>query len=181
MRICLILFLLALLPSTAAGSTLFDREEQTLWTLINEYRQVNGLPTVSINEQLMEAADWKSDDMAANDYLGHTDSLGRSSNQRMVAFGFDPAAATGENLVGLDEGTAQAAFDRMKASPEHRAVMLGEYVWVGVARIFSANSAHRLYWTVDFGGPSLDPPCICPPPEPCPSNFPSAFPATGRE
>jgi len=45
-----------------------DGEEQAFLTLINDYRQANGLGTLSFDSQLNNASEWMSGDMAANNY-----------------------------------------------------------------------------------------------------------------
>src|SRR3970040_2369474 len=60
-----------------------DSEEQAFLTLINNYRAQNGLGALSLNTQLNNAAEWMSNDMGANNYFSHTDSLGRHPFQRV--------------------------------------------------------------------------------------------------
>ena len=156
-----VLLTMTLLTAAAQAETL-DSEEHALWTLINDYRQANSVQKVGLNDHLMAAAEWMSEDMAANDRYSHIDSQGRSWPQRMADFGYGYNTATGEVLAaGRD---AQGAFDAWKDSPEHDAIMLGSFWAVGIARVYDEASTHGWYWTVDFGGrgPAWFPPTPTP-------------------
>ena len=141
-----------------------DSEEQAVLTVINNYRQANGLGSLSLNGELNAAADWMSNDMAAKDYFSHTDSLGRDPFQRMADFGYGYNTWKGENLVaGVD--AAQAAFDLWKGSPGHDANMLNpNFNVIGIARAYGDGTTYGWYWTVDFGsrGPAWFPPTPTP-------------------
>ncbi|MCK5219787.1 CAP domain-containing protein [bacterium] len=56
---------------------------------INKYRKHKGLPLLTADKKLRLAAQWLSEDMAANNYLGHRGSKGRDPFKRMAAFGYD--------------------------------------------------------------------------------------------
>ncbi len=140
----------ALTNCTVADYSL-DSEEQAFLGLINAYRQQNGLGTLTISTNLNRAAAWMVNDLAANSYFSHTDSLGRSPYQRAIDCGYPSGA--GENLAaGTAWNTAQAAFDAWKASPGHNANMLLSYYQViGIARVYNAGSTYGWYWATDFG------------------------------
>ncbi len=152
-----------------------DSEEQAVLSLINNYRQANGLGSLSLNGELNAAADWMSNDMAAKDYFSHTDSLGRDPFQRMADFGYGYNTWKGENLVaGVD--AAQAAFDLWKGSPGHDANMLNpNFNVIGIARAYGDGTTYGWYWTTEFGGQGAPPPP--PAPEPIPEAAPPPAPA----
>ena len=119
--------------STAAAIVL-DPEEQAFLTLINNYRAANGVGPLAISSKLQDAARWMSQDMAASNYFGHTDSLGRDSFQRLTDFGYTYNIWKGENLAA-GVAAAQAAFDLWGGSPGHNANILNpNYVVIGIAR-----------------------------------------------
>jgi uncharacterized protein YkwD len=91
-----------------------------------------------------------SQDMANNNYLDHTDSLGRDPFTRMAAFGYS-ASYMGENLAaGYDD--AQNTFNQWTSDAAHKANMLDtNYLALGVARAYNASSTYGWYWTTDFG------------------------------
>lgn len=171
-RFCVVLLTMTLLALTgvARAEPVLDPEEYALWTLINEYRQDNGLPPLGLNDQLTAAAEWMSEDMAGNDRYSHIDSLGRSLRQRLTDFEYTRYTETGENLAA-DWDTAQEAFDAWKGSPEHNVVVLAPYFWaIGIARAYDEASTYGWYWAVDFGGrgPAWFPPEATPTPVPTP-------------
>lgn len=140
-------------PRGAAAA--LDAEEQAFVALINDYRAANGLGPLSLNTQLNDAARWMSQDMAANAYVGHIDSLGRDPGQRIVAFGDGQFTALGENVAGgaaiLGFQAAQRVFDLWKGSPAHNAAMLeASFTVIGIARAYGA-STDWWFWTADFG------------------------------
>lgn len=138
---------------TQGTQTALDLEEYALWMLINDYRQAHGVQAVGLNDELVAAAEWMSDDMVANDRYSHTDSLGRNARQRVTDLGYSGYSTwIGENLAaGWDN--ARAAFEAWKGSPGHNDIMLGKYYWaVGIARAYDEDSTYGWYWTIDFGG-----------------------------
>jgi hypothetical protein len=151
-----------------------DTEEQAFLTLINDHRIGNGLGTLSLNSELNNSAEWMSNDMAANDYFDHTDSLGRDPFERMADFGYDHSTWKGENLAA-GMATAQTAFDLWKNSPVHNNIMLdANYEVIGIGRAYGADSTYGWYWTTDFGG--LDPATPTPTPTPIPTTTPTPTP-----
>ena len=139
-------------PGASTASTPVDAEEQLFVSLINQYRQQNGLNTLTIDTNLQHTAEWMSTDMGVSNYFSHTDSLGRDPFVRMNGFGYDYNTWKGENIVaGASSG--QVAFDLWKGSPGHNANMLNpNYKVMGIARDDTPGSDHGWYWTNDFGG-----------------------------
>ncbi|MGE3798706.1 MAG: CAP domain-containing protein, partial [Thermomicrobiales bacterium] len=73
---------IAMTPSVAAAqnadSACADSEEAAFLRTINTYRLANGAPPLSLSQTMSVAADVHSQDMATNDFLGHTGSNGSS-------------------------------------------------------------------------------------------------------
>src|SRR5574341_1868070 len=162
-------------PKQAAA---LDGEEQAFLGLINQYRAQNGLGQLSISNQLTSASLWMSQDMGANGYFSHIDSLGRDPWTRMAAFGYNYNTWKGENLAA-GTSSAQTAFNLWKDSPGHNANMLGaNYVAIGIARRYTAGSPYGWYWTTDFGGflSSPLPPQSSATPTPAPTATPTPAP-----
>ncbi len=145
-----------------------DSEEAQVVDLINQYRVANGVGALAVNGTLTSVAQWKSQDMAVNNYFSHTDSLGRDPFVLMNSFGYTYNTWKGENLAAGVSG-AQAAFDLWQGSPGHNANMLSaNYTVIGISRAYSESSTFGWYWSTEFGGQG-DPP---PPPEPAPEPQP---------
>jgi hypothetical protein len=99
-------------------------QEHVLIDLVNQYRQANGAPALSLALSLNRSATWLSKDMNASKNLSHTDSLGRSFFQRFIDCG-QPQNSGGEENLFQGTGGAQAAFDWWKASTQgHNEAML---------------------------------------------------------
>jgi len=92
-----------------------------------------------------------SEDMANNNYLSHTDSLGRDPFTRMSAFNYITSMYEGENIAAGNE-TGADTFAQWQSSPPHNANMLdANYLVLGVGRAYNASSDYGWYWTTDFG------------------------------
>ncbi len=190
-RVIGITMLVLLLAGNA--SALYDSEAQSFLSLINNYRAQNNLGSLSLDASLQDSANWMSNDMLTSCVAGrytcsHTDSTGRTFDQRLRDFGY-PAGTTasaGENLAwGYNGGatTAQKVFNLWKNSPGHNANMLdSSYVAIGISR--SCNGGDCA-WVNDFGSKIVKPynptstPTSTPTPTPTPSPTPTPVPAAG--
>ena len=139
------------LGNCSGGDAGLDGEEQAFLGLINNYRGQRGLRTLSISGGLNRSSAWMVNDMASTGRFGHIDSLGRNPWTRLSDCG-NPSYG-GENLAaGTERGSANSAFELLRNSPSHNAVMLSpEFRLIGIARQFSAGSTYGWYWTTDFG------------------------------
>jgi uncharacterized protein YkwD len=145
--------------SSAAGdcttNPALDSEEQAFLTLINNYRQQNGLQPLGASYLLSKAAQWKSQDMGDNAYFAHDD-LDRTWVQRIRDCGYGYNAWLGENIAAGYQ-TAQAVFDGWRNSPGHNANMLGaNYTAIGIGRAVVPGSPYGIYWSTEFAS-ILDP------------------------
>ncbi len=136
----------------AADGTL-DSEEQAFLQLINDYRQQNSLAPLSPSDTLDRAAQWKSQNMAANSYFAHDDTpINRTWIQRIRDCDYGYNTYIGENIAAGISSAADA-FSLWKNSPGHNANMLGvNYTAIGIGRAYVAGSPYGWYWTTDFGG-----------------------------
>jgi len=128
-----------------------DARIKTLFDLVNEYRTENGLVTFRASVKLTEVADWMARDMAANNYMAHTDSLGRDPFVRMDDLGYAFNTWKGENVAAgpVDPGVT---LDLWKNSPGHNENLLRpEYTVMGLGRAYGANTTHEWYWAQEFG------------------------------
>ncbi len=145
---------LLFLTSPAAA---YDDQELAFLSLVNNYRQQNGLLPVTLSASLSNAALGHSQDMAINNFVSHTGSNSSSPWDRMRAAGYTYNTWLGENIAA-GYGSAQSVFDAWRNSPEHNANMLDvNYRAIGVGRYYNAASNYGWYWTTDFGGVSEAP------------------------
>ncbi|HEY9698872.1 MAG TPA: CAP domain-containing protein [Trichocoleus sp.] len=117
--------------------------------IINEYRRLSGLQPLSLNIKLSYAAEAHSQDMAINNYVGKTGSLGSSIASRVAAAGY--AAAQSGEIAYVGQVTAMNAFTDWTNDPEARANLLNPVfkdVGISTFRLGSTNA-----WTIDFANP----------------------------
>ena len=159
---------------TPRADAALDSEEQAFLTLINQYRQQNGLSTLSSTPTMENASVWMSGDMGAHAYFSHTDFQGRDPWTRLCDFSYCFNTWKGENIAA-GYSTAQTVFDAWKNSPGHNANMLGaNFNVIGIGRVYTSGSPYGWYWTTDFGG--YVPPSSTPTPTPAPTATPSPTP-----
>jgi cysteine-rich secretory family protein/Calx-beta domain-containing protein len=167
------------IPNVTYASPSLDTSETELCGLINEYRAANGLQPLLVSQDLNEASDWHTDDMVANNYLSHTDSLGRTAFDRMAAFGYNYATAKGENIAA-GSASAFATLTQWKNSAPHNAnILSSSYKVIGIAHSYGAGTTYGHYWNNTFGGfvDAGATPCSgSPTPSPSPTASPSPSP-----
>jgi uncharacterized protein YkwD len=126
-----------------------------LVSLINGYRAENGLGPLVTSPALTQAAQWMSEDMAGNEYLSHTDSLGRGNLGRLAAFGYDCRAYNtwcGENLAA-GTATARGTLDAWRSSAGHNDLLLNaDFVALGAGCAYNQGSTYGWYWALELGG-----------------------------
>lgn len=156
--------------STATNCTVndadfaMDQDEQTLATILNQYRQQHNLSVLPISATLTRAAQWMATDMATHGNINsHTDSLGRLDPQRNGDCGY-PNATTSSGVVAASSLVPpQVALSSWENSPEHNVVLLNQIsntsggtlprnwqaIGVGKSTIGSGGLSER--WVVTFG------------------------------
>jgi uncharacterized protein YkwD len=121
--------------------------------LINAYRAQFGRGALTMQNQLGQAAELHSQDLANHPITpGHTGSDGSDPETRINRSGY-LWSWWGENVF-WGSSSADVAFDWWKNSPTHNANMLKpEFTQIGVGRAFNVDSQYDWYWTTDFGRP----------------------------
>ncbi|MGQ9926831.1 MAG: CAP domain-containing protein [Chloroflexaceae bacterium] len=127
---------------------------------LNAERARVGCQPLSLDSRLMRAAQQHSEDMAVNNFFGHTGSNGSTLVQRINAVGYSWSAAA-EN-VAAGYATPQAVMEGWMQSDGHRRNILNcRYVHVGISYVYQADDAplagrqypYYHYWTQVFGAP----------------------------
>lgn len=124
--------------------------------LTNQYRQQNGLASLSYDDQLAMAARSHSKNMALQDFFDHTDRDGLSPFQRISATGYRWSIA-GENIAA-GYSSAAAVVQGWINSPGHRANILNpNYTEIGLGYYYLADDpgtqTWNHYWSQTFGRP----------------------------
>ncbi|MGM8228840.1 CAP domain-containing protein [Cellvibrio sp. ARAG 10.3] len=110
----------------------------------------NPAPALRWDCRLGQASYVHSADMASNNFFSHTGSDGSSPFDRMRREGYQFSTA-GEN-IGAGYRTVDAAVNGWLNSAGHCSnIMNPNFQDMGAARVDSATSAYRIYWTVGFG------------------------------
>ncbi len=111
---------------------------------LNAARVERGLPLLEWNDQVASAAQIHSDDMARSAVMQHAGSDGSRAGDRLTRVGFR-WGAWGE-AVAAGQPTPEDVITAWLNSPPHRAILLGDYRYVGIGRATSA--AGTPYWTL---------------------------------
>ena len=111
-----------------------------------EIRSSNGLPPLSSDVGLEQAAIEQARLMAGSKTMNHTASFGKNFGRRVRRTGIEGAAA--ENIAHGAFGTAEL-FQRWMNSPGHRRNMLNPaYTRYGLASVTEANGSKKRYWAL---------------------------------
>jgi uncharacterized protein YkwD len=127
----------------------------TLITLHNQERSKAGLPALTMEPRLMQAAQIQAQYMARSKKATHQGQDGTTPAQRVQQQGYH-AIKVAENVAD-GQATAEAVLQAWMHSPPHRQNILGSFSDIGAARAISADGVP--YWCVVFGLPlpRLDP------------------------
>jgi len=127
-----------------------DSYVQTLIGLINQARTDVGRAPLTVNQQLTNAAQGHSLDMACNNFLFHSGSDGSWIGTRLSQAGYPNPYYLEILAIGLP----QDAMNQWKNDQEHwDAVLNSRVTEIGVGYVYSKFAAYGGYWTVDMGGP----------------------------
>lgn len=120
------------------------RDLQASIELLNAERAAAGLRPVAANTKVTAAAQAHSDDQARTRTMSHTGSDGSNTGVRLERVGFS-WTAWGEN-VAAGFTSAPSVIQAWMNSPGHRATILGNYQYMGVA--VARSSDGTMYWTL---------------------------------
>ncbi|MEM3464940.1 MAG: CAP domain-containing protein [Candidatus Jordarchaeales archaeon] len=181
--VLIVLFLSAVSASSIWVCTAdLNSEKNTLLSLINEYRQQNGLQPLRVSSALATAAQLHSEDMALHNYFSHTSLDGRTVRDRVMQAGYTYNTVIGENIA-CGVAAAQYVFEAWKNSHTHNSIMLDpRFKVIGIGAAYNATGYFKYYWTADFGGyddsgGGENPPPPSPPPPPPQVNNPPETPS----
>jgi uncharacterized protein YkwD len=146
-----------------AGRDLRTAEEEII-RLTNDLRRQHGLVPLTRNPQLDRAALGHTMEMVEHDFLDH---VGRHSGSRLKdraqLAGYGHGMLLGENLA-RGQRTPAEAVQGWLGSPGHRANLLHpSFREIGVACLEGrttgpdGHTSPTIYWTQNFGAPSLTP------------------------
>lgn len=119
-------------------------------SMISGYRANNGLPTVTLDPELMRLALAQAEIMAKRDKLDH--GAGKPFVQRLKASGYDAKRAAENISAGYH--TLAEAFSGWRDSSPHRAnMLLTGATRMGIAAVYTPASKYRVYWSLIIAEP----------------------------
>jgi hypothetical protein len=160
-----------------------DLTTQNILLAVNQQRQLRNLSLLNTNTLLMEAAQYKSNDMQARHYFSHIDPDGHYIWDEIVALGYTPYLELGENLA-INFYDTDSLMSAWMNSPEHRAnILLPGFEDQGMGLSLGTVSQGQYYSAITntFGtlapapNPAKKP--AAPSPSPSPSKRSSPAPA----
>ena len=124
--------------------------------LTNIERAKEGLKPLTLNSQLVDAAQDHSSDMAQDDFFSHTGADGSNVGSRVQDSGYQ-YSTTGENIAA-GQTTAEEVVEGWMNSPGHRANILNpDFTEIGIGYEYLENDTgsvnYNHYWTQVFGTP----------------------------
>lgn len=127
-----------------------DGYVQTLIDLINQARAHAGRAALTVNTQLMDAAQGHSLDMACHNFLLHSGSDGSWTGDRLLTAGYPNSYYLEVLAIGLPQ---DAMNQWLNDSTHWEAITNSRVTEIGVGYVYSKFSSYGGYWTVDMGGP----------------------------
>jgi uncharacterized protein YkwD len=125
-----------------------------LFTAINNERTQRGLPALTVDGCVVFVAQYRTNDMATNNYFSHTSPDGGGAFALLDSYGV-PHGWAGENLARNNYPADQAvgiAMDGLMASQAHRDNILSpNYTALGVGYAYDGVGMH--YFAMVFIGP----------------------------
>jgi hypothetical protein len=138
-----------------------DQFDGKLLDLVNQERTKIGLASLTLSQELDQAADKHSQRMATGDFFSHTDPLtGSTVATRTTAEGYQ-WNRVGENIAA-GQTTPEQVFQAWMNSAGHRANILNaNYTHMGVGYAYLENDQGRInyrhYWTQVFAAGDSNP------------------------
>lgn len=134
-------------PCELSSPILIDATEKEFLDILNAHRESLGAGPLRLSEKLTRAAQWQAEDMVANNYLSHTDSLGRGYEERLASCGTANVMAS-ENIAN-GALSAQGAFNAWQASNQGHDKNMEDSRWTqtGIAKVVVAG---RGRWVQTF-------------------------------
>jgi uncharacterized protein YkwD len=137
------------LPGGTAAAQVPD--ERAVIDLINAERTAAGLPEVTQDDTLGDAAQKYAAYMAEADFFSHRGPDGSSLVTRAEAAGYTAWSFLAENLAA-GQPTPQRVVSAWMKSPTHRANILApEAKQVGIGKAHNPGSKYRVYWAMEMG------------------------------
>jgi len=120
--------------------------EQEVLTLTNAERAKQGLPALTLDEELSKVARIKSQDMKDNNYFSHTSPTYGSPFEMMKQFGISYSSAA-ENIAQGQTTPEEVVKAWMNSQGHRENILNANYTHIGIGYVEDGN-----YWTQMFIG-----------------------------
>lgn len=140
---------------TSASEPCDDTVGQEVMRLINQERADQGLPALTVDLRLVDAARGHSQDMASNGFVGHTGADGSNAGARIDRAGYSWSYYA-EN-VAAGQPSAASVVEAWMGSSGHRSNILASgATHLGIGYVNQSGTEYGHYWTVNFGSTQTD-------------------------
>lgn len=130
-------------------------DRQAMLTMLNAYRQQNGLHAVVLDETLDKVSRDMARHIAERDSMDTWQHSAFGLSQRLEKAAY-PNYAGAENL-GAGYASLNAAFAGWQGSKDHNKNLLNPYVTrVGIAQVDRSNGKWRHFWVMTLSRPTED-------------------------
>jgi len=142
-----------LIDQQATDGTLPAADLSSMISLHNiERSKAGGLPALTGNGALHQAAQGHASWLAANDKTGHSGEGGSTSLQRAISAGYTgDEIKIGENVAAGVVPPSENVVRAWMGSSGHKANILGPFAHIGVGYACRNSGQHRHFWVVVFG------------------------------
>lgn len=162
-------FLFLIYPSTADFASITTSE---ILALTNASRTEAGVPALSMNSKLNQAAQLKAQDMINNNYFAHTSPSDVKPWSFLKQVGYDYQAA-GENLA-MDFTDAASVHTAFMNSPSHKKNIMNEkYTEMGIGVLAGKIDGKDTILLVEYFGRPYEITAVEPAPQPTPQPKPT--------
>lgn len=135
------------------------QQEQTMYGLINLYREQNGRAPLAWNQDFKRPATWMSKDLLTTKNLSHTDSAGRTPDIRIRDCNGPATNSYGENIA-TGAPSARDVLDAWKNSAPHNQILLNAAFNQGAVAMEVDSTGETAYWVLVVGGPGTSNPVV---------------------
>lgn len=135
------------------------QQEETMYGLINLYREQNGKTPLAWNQEFKRPAAWMSKDLLTTKNLSHTDSLGRTPDVRIRECNGPVTNSYGENIAA-GAPSAREVLDAWKSSPPHNQILLSTAFNQGAVAMEVDSTGALAYWVLVVAGTGTSTPIV---------------------
>ena len=133
--------------TTVPQGTQTSSQAQQVLTLVNQERAKQGLPALTLSQQLTDIANEKAKDMLQKNYFSHTSPTYGSPFEMLQRFGVNYSSA-GENIAAGQKSAEQVMTDWMNSSGHRANILNKDYKQLGVG--YAEGGSYGTYWVQLF-------------------------------